>query len=86
LGLEVNVVNFKDFLFYWHQDIEWFYSELKVPEASDVIGSYFMANGFSEGYFGIQVWWSGVNFQQHFWCQCRGSFVQLYDNEFKFGY
>ena len=37
------------------QDIEWFYSELTVPEGNDVIGSYFMANGFSEGYFGIQV-------------------------------
>jgi hypothetical protein len=37
------------------QEIEWFYSELTVPEGSDVIGSYFMANGFSEGYFGIQV-------------------------------
>lgn len=36
-------------------DIEWFYSELTVPEKQDVIGSYFMANGFGEGYFGIQV-------------------------------
>ncbi len=32
-----------------------FYSEIKVPEGNDVIGSYFMANGFAEGYFGIQV-------------------------------
>lgn len=36
-------------------DIEWFYSELTVPTNNDVIGSYFMANGFSDGYFGIQV-------------------------------
>lgn len=36
-------------------DVEWFYSELTVPENQDVIGSYFMANGFGEGYFGIQV-------------------------------
>jgi hypothetical protein len=35
--------------------IEWFYSELTVPEGKDPIGSYFMANGFGEGYFGIQV-------------------------------
>ncbi len=31
------------------------YSEITVPEGQDVIGSYFMANGFGEGYFGIQV-------------------------------
>lgn len=37
------------------ENIEWFYSELTVPEGSDVIGSYFMTNGFGEGYFGIQV-------------------------------
>lgn len=35
--------------------IEWFYSELTVPEGKDPIGSFFMANGFGEGYFGIQV-------------------------------
>lgn len=35
--------------------IEWFYSELTVPEGKDPIGSYFMANGFGEGYFGMQV-------------------------------
>ena len=32
-----------------------FYSEITVPNGNDVIGSYFMANGFAEGYFGIQV-------------------------------
>ncbi len=36
-------------------DIEWFYNEITVPSGSDVIGSYFMANGFGEGYFGMQV-------------------------------
>jgi hypothetical protein len=36
-------------------DITTFYSEITVPEGNDVIGSYFMANGFAEGYFGIQV-------------------------------
>lgn len=36
-------------------DVEWFYSEVTVPTGYDVIGSYFMVNGFSEGYFGMQV-------------------------------
>jgi Domain of unknown function (DUF5077)/Domain of unknown function (DUF3472) len=36
-------------------DKEYFYSELTVPIGEDKIGSYFMANGFAEGYFGIQV-------------------------------
>ncbi len=35
--------------------IEYYYGELTVPEGQDAIGSYFMSNGFSEGYFGIQV-------------------------------
>jgi hypothetical protein len=34
---------------------EWFYNEITVPKGQDPIGSYFMANGFGEGYFGIQV-------------------------------
>jgi hypothetical protein len=34
---------------------EWFYNEITVPAGQDVIGSYYMANGFAEGYFGIQV-------------------------------
>lgn len=34
--------------------IEWFYNEVTVPEGNDVIGSYYMANGFGEGYFGMQ--------------------------------
>ena len=33
----------------------YFYSEIEVPEGEDVIGSYYMANGFAHGYFGIQV-------------------------------
>lgn len=36
-------------------DIEWFYNEITIPEGNDVIGSYYMANGFADGYFGIQV-------------------------------
>lgn len=34
---------------------EWFYNEVTIPKGADVVGSYFMANGFAEGYFGIQV-------------------------------
>jgi hypothetical protein len=37
------------------EPIEWFYNEITVPEGSDPIGSYFMSNGFGEGYFGMQV-------------------------------
>ena len=36
-------------------DVRWFYNEMTIPEGNDVLGSYFMANGFDEGYFGIQV-------------------------------
>jgi len=34
---------------------EWFYNEVTVPLGNDVLGSYFMADGFSVGYFGMQV-------------------------------
>jgi hypothetical protein len=34
---------------------QWFYNEVTVPVGQDPVGSYFMANGFSEGYFGMQV-------------------------------
>lgn len=59
-----------DFSFYWgrrgpsvhlsytmpeDKTAEWFYNEVVVPEGEDRLGSYFMANGFGEGYFGIQV-------------------------------
>lgn len=37
------------------QPIRYYYNEINVPEGQDPIGSYFMANGFGEGYFGIQV-------------------------------
>ncbi len=36
-------------------EVKWYYNEITVPEGEDVIGSYYMANGFSGGYFGIQV-------------------------------
>lgn len=36
-------------------DIEWMYSEIEIDEGQDVQGCYFVANGFGEGYFGIQV-------------------------------
>lgn len=35
--------------------IEWLYSEIMVPEGEDKTGTYYMANGFSSGYFGMQV-------------------------------
>ena len=59
-----------DFSFYWgrrgpsvhlnypfpeNENIEWFYNEITVPIGEDPVGSYYMANGFAEGYFGIQV-------------------------------
>jgi len=34
---------------------EWYYNEITVPVGQDKIGSYFMACGFGEGYFGMQV-------------------------------
>jgi hypothetical protein len=35
--------------------LQYAYSEITVPQGHDPIGSFFMANGFGEGYFGIQV-------------------------------
>ena len=37
------------------RNIQYGYSEITVPVGKDPIGSYYMANGFGEGYFGIQV-------------------------------
>ena len=34
---------------------EYFYNEVTVPKGQDAIGSYYMANGFGQGYFGMQV-------------------------------
>jgi hypothetical protein len=36
-------------------DVAYFYNEITVPDGNDILGSYFMANGFGQGYFGIQV-------------------------------
>jgi hypothetical protein len=36
-------------------DVAWFYNEVTIEPGNDVIGSFFMANGFTGGYFGIQV-------------------------------
>jgi len=38
-----------------NQQVSYYYSEVKVPAGEDKIGSYFMANGFDQGYFGMQV-------------------------------
>ena len=37
------------------KDVQYFYNEMTIPQGNDVVGSYFMATGFAEGYFGIQV-------------------------------
>ncbi len=34
---------------------QYFYNEMTIPTGQDPVGSYFMANGFGQGYFGIQV-------------------------------
>lgn len=36
-------------------NVTYYYNEVNVPVGEDKIGSYFMANGFGQGYFGIQV-------------------------------
>lgn len=36
-------------------DVVYFYNEINVPDGNDVMGSYFMTNGFGQGYFGMQV-------------------------------
>ncbi|MDV3867583.1 nematoblast specific protein [Elizabethkingia anophelis] len=36
-------------------NVSYYYNEVTAPVGEDKIGSYFMANGFGEGYFGIQV-------------------------------
>jgi hypothetical protein len=37
------------------ENVEYFYNEVLVKEADAVRGSYYMVNGFSEGYMGIQI-------------------------------
>jgi hypothetical protein len=36
-------------------DASWFYNEVTAPPGQDVQGSFFMACGFAQGYFGMQV-------------------------------
>lgn len=36
-------------------NVEWFYTEVTIPRSQDVVGSFFMADGFTGGYFGMQV-------------------------------
>jgi hypothetical protein len=64
------VPNNQDNFFYWGRrgpsvhlnyslpegtNAEWFYNEVFVPSGYDIKGSYFMAAGFTQGYFGMQV-------------------------------
>lgn len=37
------------------EKVTYYYNEMQVPVGEDKIGSYFMAVGFGQGYFGIQV-------------------------------
>lgn len=37
------------------KQVQWFYNEVTVPEGEDQLGSFFMANGHAQGYFGMQV-------------------------------
>ena len=37
------------------KEVQWFYNEVTVPEGEDQLGSFFMANGHAQGYFGMQV-------------------------------
>jgi len=37
------------------RQLQYAYTEVTVPAGQDPIGSFFMANGFGEGYFGMQV-------------------------------
>jgi len=36
-------------------NVSYYYNEVTVPVGEDKVSSYFMANGFQQGYFGIQV-------------------------------
>lgn len=36
-------------------NVSYYYGEVQVPTGEDQIGSYFMVNGFGQGYFGMQV-------------------------------
>jgi len=50
----------------------WFYNEITVPAGNDIPGSFFMAIGFGEGYFGIQVnsaWEKRILFSV--WSPCK---------------
>jgi hypothetical protein len=40
-------------------DVEWFYNEVLVTEENAVSGTYYMMNGFAQGYMGIQQVTSG---------------------------
>ncbi|QOD62342.1 DUF3472 domain-containing protein [Polaribacter haliotis] len=37
------------------KDTKWFYNEVTVTEGQDKLGTFFMVNGHSNGYFGMQV-------------------------------
>lgn len=70
-GLTIDFVqNNKGNMYYWGRrgpsvhlryqvpenvDLRYAYSEVTVPSGQDPIGTFYMANGFGQGYFGMQV-------------------------------
>lgn len=46
---------------------EWFYNEVKVEPGDDPINSFYMSNGFENGYFGMQVRGEDRTFQYSLW-------------------
>ena len=68
VGGAEKLVYVKDFSTYWgrrgpsvhinyampKESVEWFYNEVTVPKSGDILASYYMVNGFGEGYFGMQ--------------------------------
>jgi hypothetical protein len=70
-GLKVDFVrNNKGGMFYWgrrgpsvhlsyqvpkDRNLRYSYSEITVPKGEDPLGTFYMANGFGQGYFGMQV-------------------------------
>ncbi len=70
-----------------NKNIEWFYNEVTIPKGKDEIGSYYMANGFKEGYFydtETQKWLLIASFKRpatHTWYTQPHSFLENFDPE-----
>lgn len=55
----------------------WFYNEVTVEEGEDPIASFYMANGFDAGYFGMQVRDFDRTFQYSVWDSEKGKAILL---------